>query len=242
MGSAATKPQPSSDEPIESKSYINRESTSSGPNSARNIKLSGAKVLEKLRKHRKQIMTDPRDKMHAADFVFPFLTNQLKILVDGIKSNAPLSSRNSPIGKKKKRLLLSKFDWLEKEEIGQGSFGVIVLGISSYKNKMMAIKKVSANQEISSLPEVKKEIDLLSYLSHQNIVNFYGAKQDKEMFYIFMEYVDGGSLESQLGKFGNFNERLASFYCRQILEGLKYLHEESVIHGDLKCNPGLKRC
>ena len=50
-----------------------------------------------------------------------------------------------------------------------------------------------------------------------------------------MEYVEGGSLETQLQKLGKFREDLASYYCKQIIEGLIYLHEQLVIHGDLKC-------
>ena len=45
----------------------------------------------------------------------------------------------------------------------------------------------------------------------------------------------GGSLRSLLDKFGKFDENLIKVYLRQILSGLSHLHDNNVIHRDLKC-------
>lgn len=45
----------------------------------------------------------------------------------------------------------------------------------------------------------------------------------------------GGSLRSILGKFGKLDENLVKIYLRQILNGLSYLHDNEIIHRDLKC-------
>jgi serine/threonine protein kinase len=47
-------------------------------------------------------------------------------------------------------------------------------------------------------------------------------------------YVEGGSLGSQLKLCRSFNERLVAILVAKILEGLAYLHEEGVVHRDLK--------
>jgi serine/threonine protein kinase len=46
--------------------------------------------------------------------------------------------------------------------------------------------------------------------------------------------VENGSLLGVLKKFGKFPESLVVIYCSQMLEGLVYLHEQGVIHRDIK--------
>lgn len=52
--------------------------------------------------------------------------------------------------------------------------------------------------------------------------------------YIYMEYLSGGSIKSQLDEFGPLNEHVIKNYLFQILEGVSYLHQNNVVHRDLK--------
>lgn len=54
------------------------------------------------------------------------------------------------------------------------------------------------------------------------------------VLYVYMEYVPGGSIESLIEKFGAFPEDLTKVYARQILCGLKYLHDANIMHRDIK--------
>lgn len=54
------------------------------------------------------------------------------------------------------------------------------------------------------------------------------------MFNIFLEYVPGGSIASLLKKFGRFNEGLVRIYVKQILQGLRFLHQHGICHRDVK--------
>jgi serine/threonine protein kinase len=47
-------------------------------------------------------------------------------------------------------------------------------------------------------------------------------------------YVENGSLENVLRKFGKFPESLVGIYISQVLQGLVYLHNQGVIHRDIK--------
>ena len=47
-------------------------------------------------------------------------------------------------------------------------------------------------------------------------------------------YCENGSLHSILKKFGTFSETLVAVYVAQVLEGLIYLHEQGVVHRDIK--------
>lgn len=56
---------------------------------------------------------------------------------------------------------------------------------------------------------------------------------DENNLYIFLEYVPGGSVVTQLAS-GKFPESRVKSYTRQILQGLSYLHEKDIIHRDIK--------
>lgn len=51
---------------------------------------------------------------------------------------------------------------------------------------------------------------------------------------IVLEYVSGGSLKGILKKYHGLDERVIKRYSVQLLRGLSYLHENGVIHRDLK--------
>jgi len=51
---------------------------------------------------------------------------------------------------------------------------------------------------------------------------------------IFIRYCENGSLHSICKNFGKFPENLVSLYMTQVLQGLLYLHDQGVIHRDIK--------
>jgi serine/threonine protein kinase len=61
-------------------------------------------------------------------------------------------------------------------------------------------------------------------------VKDYDVFEDEGRLYIFMEHCAGGELLDAVEKQGNISEQLASDVFRQILEGLKYCHSQSIIH------------
>uniref|UniRef100_A0A3B4DEN4 Mitogen-activated protein kinase kinase kinase 19 n=1 Tax=Pygocentrus nattereri TaxID=42514 RepID=A0A3B4DEN4_PYGNA len=81
-----------------------------------------------------------------------------------------------------------------------------------------------------------REVDLLKNLHHPNIVGFLGTALTDNIISIFMEYIPGGSISSVLNRFGPLPEKVFALYTRQILEGVAYLHDNRVIHRDLKGN------
>ncbi|KAL1104304.1 hypothetical protein V6Z11_D04G057800 [Gossypium hirsutum] len=77
---------------------------------------------------------------------------------------------------------------------------------------------------------------LLLNLNHKNIVKYLGSLKTTTHLHIILEYVENGSLANIIkpNKFGPFPESLVAVYIAQVLEGLVYLHEQGVIHRDIK--------
>ncbi|PPD79451.1 hypothetical protein GOBAR_DD23603 [Gossypium barbadense] len=73
-------------------------------------------------------------------------------------------------------------------------------------------------------------------LNHKNIVKYLGSLKTTTHLHIILEYVENGSLANIIkpNKFGPFPESLVAVYIAQVLEGLVYLHEQGVIHRDIK--------
>ncbi|KAJ6762347.1 MAP KINASE KINASE KINASE SSK2-RELATED-RELATED, partial [Salix koriyanagi] len=127
--------------------------------------------------------------------------------------------------------------WEKGELLGRGSFGSVYKGIS-HDGHFFAVKEVSlldqGTRGKQSIYQLEQEIALLSRFEHENIVQYYGTDKDESKLYIFLELVTQGSLQ-KLYQTYNLQDSQVSPYTRQILHGLKYLHDQKVVHRDIKC-------
>ena len=119
-----------------------------------------------------------------------------------------------------------------KQVIGRGAYGVVYRAVKRGSSKPVAIKQIEFEDE-SELNEHMLEIDLLKNLRHENIVEYRGFIQKAHELYIILEYCSRGSLRDLL-KQGPLLEEDTVNYVRQTLQGLQYLHEQGVIHRDIK--------
>lgn len=129
--------------------------------------------------------------------------------------------------------------------IGKGSYGRVYLGINLTTGDFLAVKQVEVNQKAAGQDKDKmkemvsaldQEIDTMQHLEHPNIVQYLGCERKEYSISIFLEYISGGSVGSCLRKHGKFEESLVSSLTRQTLAGLAYLHQEGVLHRDLKAD------
>jgi serine/threonine-protein kinase len=132
--------------------------------------------------------------------------------------------------------------WLIDKELGRGGMGRVYLAHEEGSGKQAALKVLSVElaQETGFLHRFQREIDVLSQLSHPNIVRFYESGSKDGHFYFAMEYVDGANFEQLLLERGRLPWKEVLDAALQICPALKHAHDRGVIHRDLK-PPNLMR-
>ncbi|CAM6112336.1 unnamed protein product [Calypogeia fissa] len=130
-----------------------------------------------------------------------------------------------------------KYPWKKGEELGRGSFGTVYAAVDS-NGMCFAVKEIrvdKGDQRVQQcIAQLKKEVEMLRKLKHENIVQYLGADMAPGELYIFEELVRPGSLAT-ICRSSELTDSQISAYTKEILKGLKYLHDLSIVHRDIKC-------
>lgn len=121
------------------------------------------------------------------------------------------------------------------EEIGQGAFSTVRLGINRQTKEKCAIKCIS-KQRIPPEDEaaLKQEVIILRALNHPNILKCYGFFDENEFYYLVMEYMAGGELFDRIVQKTFYSEKEARDVVYILLSTIHYCHTRNIVHRDLK--------
>lgn len=121
-----------------------------------------------------------------------------------------------------------------EKEIGHGSSAKVFLVYHKVTKEGFACKMIQKDETINDLKSMQTEIEILKRLRHQNIVSLYEIFESPRCVWLVLELVKGNGLRGVLMTTKHYSEEIASRVLKQILEGVHYLHNQGVIHRDLK--------
>ena len=141
--------------------------------------------------------------------------------------------------------------WRSNRLIGKGACGEVWMALAE-DGGMLAMKTIkigdiptqqkatrnrtntSTKRYNNEIEDVALEVSLLSGLRHENIVSYLGSVISGRYIFICMEYMSGGSLAALLDQFGTLPVSSTVRYLKDILRGLKFLHDMNIVHCDIK--------
>ncbi|RWS07967.1 death-associated protein kinase 2-like protein [Dinothrombium tinctorium] len=123
--------------------------------------------------------------------------------------------------------------------IFSGQFAVVKRCIQRRSGKEFAAKFIKKKRTKSSrrgvaIEDVEREVNILKNLNHENIVQLFDVFDNGNEVILILELVRGGELFDLLSGNERLSERDAIAYIKQILVGLKHMHEKNIAHLDLK--------
>ncbi|KAG6926438.1 polo like kinase 5 [Chelydra serpentina] len=120
--------------------------------------------------------------------------------------------------------------------LGKGAFGRCYKLTDTSTGKVYAVKIVPQARitRLESRGKVEREIELHCHLSHRHVVGFHRHFADRDNIYMILEYCSRKSLAHILKARKTLTEPEVRYYLRQIIAGLRYLHQQGIIHRDLK--------
>lgn len=125
--------------------------------------------------------------------------------------------------------------YLLLEPLGEGGAGVVYKALDRDENRTVALKTLRLPNAVDRR-FLEQEIRALSHLHHEGIVEFYDVGLLGAELFFTMEYLEGVTFKSLLGGKapGSKAIRWLLEATRKVLSALEYVHEQGVLHGDLK--------
>ncbi|CBN78811.1 conserved unknown protein [Ectocarpus siliculosus] len=120
------------------------------------------------------------------------------------------------------------------ETLGRGQFGTVTTATDKATGEVVAVKCVPRSEASES--HFREETDVhREVASHPNVVGVKGVYADEDCWYLVMELAEGGELFDRLTTEGlALDDGDVRSLLRDTAEAIAFLHEHSIVHGDVK--------
>lgn len=117
------------------------------------------------------------------------------------------------------------------ETLGHGNGGTVYKVCHKHTATVYALKVVNYNPDST----VRREVDILRRSNSPYIIHCHAVfEKPSGDIGILMEFMESGTLQTQLKSHGTFSESKLADVARQILNGVNYLHAQKIAHRDIK--------
>ena len=100
---------------------------------------------------------------------------------------------------------------------------------------VVAVKSINLRNKNQTAAEVDREVDVMLKLHHDNIVRVFTYLKPVKWRFIVMEFCDVGNVDDLILKNGGeLTVSMVKDFSRSILSALRYLHEQNIVHNDVK--------
>ena len=113
--------------------------------------------------------------------------------------------------------------------VGQGQFAQVYCAVHRRTGQLVAIKKTRHASENAS-----QEPFILHDLKHPNVMGCQAISQVGGGYHFVLDYCEVGTLRSHIDTAGPLSLSETKSLIGDILQGLSYIHQQSIIHGDIK--------
>ncbi|XP_014665457.1 PREDICTED: twitchin-like isoform X3 [Priapulus caudatus] len=120
------------------------------------------------------------------------------------------------------------------EELGVGAFGVVHRCVERETGNGFAAKFINTSNPRDKRT-IQNEIDIMNNLHHPKLLHLHDAYEAPDEMCMIMEFLSGGELFERItADTYKMTEAEAINYMRQVCDGLRHMHENNIVHLDIK--------